>query len=477
MAEPYLHKAASFYDEFVRKGPPTWTTHYCPGCGHGIVHKLIAEALDDLGLQDRTILVNSVGCSVFAYYYLDVGNVQVPHGRCPAVATAIKRARPDSVVIGYQGDGDLAAIGGNEILHAANRGENVTIFFVNNAIYGMTGGQMAPTTLLGMRTTTTPEGRSQASEGFPIRVCELLANLDAPYYLERVALGDARNNRRARAAIRKALGYQVAERGFSLVEILAPCPTGWKISPVDAARFAIEEMPKTFPLGVLRDGHAHDLGHPRRRVEIEREALLELLDIDAHPPAESDAAAGAPIADARIKIAGFGGQGVLAMGLILAHAAMRSGRHVAWIPSYGPEMRGGTANCSVTVSDREIGSPIVTAPTDLVALNGPSLERFAKDVVPGGRIYYNASMIDRPRERPGISYIGVRASEIADQLGEPRVANVVLVGAMLAGGLVLSGESILAALPEVLSNASPAALETNARALDAGREAVSAARA
>lgn len=468
MAEPHLHKATSFYDEFVRKGAPTWTTHYCPGCGHGIVHKLVAEALDDLGLQDRTILVNSVGCSVFAYYYFDVGNVQVPHGRCPAVATAIKRARPDSIVIGYQGDGDLAAIGGNEILHAANRGENVTIFFVNNAIYGMTGGQMAPTTLLGMRTTTTPEGRSPANEGFPLRVCELLASLDAPYYLERVALGDARNNRRARAAIRKALGYQVAERGFSLVEILAPCPTGWKLSPVDAARFAIEEMPKTFPLGVLRDGHALDLGHPRRRAEVTHDKVLELLDIDVASGAEAETSPPTPIDDARIKIAGFGGQGVLAMGLILAHAAMRSGRQVAWIPSYGPEMRGGTANCSVTVSDREIGSPIVTAPTDLVALNGPSLERFAPDVVSGGRIYYNASLIDTPRERSGVTYIGVHASEIADRLGEPRVANVVLAGAMLAGGLALSRESILAALPDVLESASPEALAKNERALEMG---------
>jgi len=470
--EVRLRKSPSFYDDFVRKAPPTWTTHYCPGCGHGVVHKLVAEALDDLGLQDRTILVNSVGCSVFAYYYFDVGNIQVPHGRCPAAATAIKRARPDSIVIGYQGDGDLAAIGGNEILHAANRGENVTIFFINNAIYGMTGGQMAPTTPLGMKTTTTPEGRHASSEGYPIKVCELLNSLAAPYYLERVALGDPRSNRHARTAVRKALQYQVDQRGFSLVEILSPCPTGWKMAPVDAARFAVEELPKTFPLGVFRDGHALDLGHPRRRAEVEPSAVLELLGIDTTPEATERAASVRPIEDARIKIAGFGGQGVLVLGLVLAHAGMRAGRRVAWIPSYGPEMRGGTANCSVTVSDHEIGSPIVTAPTHLVALNGPSLERFAPDVVPGGRIYYNASMIAAPEERPGVSYVAIPASEIADRLGDPKVANVVMLGAMLSAEFALSRESILAALPEALESASPEVLARNERALDAGREAV-----
>ncbi len=175
-AEARFHKPAALLRRLRAQGRrPTWTTHYCPGCGHGIVHKLVAEAIDDLGMQDRTILVSPVGCSVFAYYYFDVGNIQVAHGRCPAVATAIKRARPDSIVIGYQGDGDLAAIGGNEILHAANRGENITVFFVNNAIYGMTGGQMAPTSLLGMKTTTTPDGRRAQNEGFPIQVCELLS--------------------------------------------------------------------------------------------------------------------------------------------------------------------------------------------------------------------------------------------------------------------------------------------------------------
>src|SRR5438477_1458223 len=182
-------KSHLFYPEYERKSDLKHQTHYCPGCGHGVAHKLIAEALEDLKLQDQTILVSPVGCSVFAYYYFDVGNVQVAHGRAPAAATAVKRSRPESIVIGYQGDGDLAAIGTAEIIHAANRGEPITVIFVNNGIYGMTGGQMAPTTPLGKKSTTSPYGRSATNEGYPIAVCELLNSLEAPVFIERVSLG------------------------------------------------------------------------------------------------------------------------------------------------------------------------------------------------------------------------------------------------------------------------------------------------
>src|SRR5260370_36477672 len=179
----------AFYDPFERKSELQQQTHYCPGCGHGIVHKLLAKAIDELAIQDRTVLISPVGCSVFAYYYFDVGNVQVAHGRCPAVATAVKRSRPGSIVIGYQGDGDLAAIGTAEIIHAANRGEPITIIFVNNGIYGMTGGQIAPTTPLGKKTTTPPMRRDALHEGFPLHLCQMVSSLDAPVYIERVALG------------------------------------------------------------------------------------------------------------------------------------------------------------------------------------------------------------------------------------------------------------------------------------------------
>src|SRR5215831_11730474 len=208
-------KSKVFYETYERKDELQHQTHYCPGCGHGIVHKMLARAIEELGIQDRTVLISPVGCSVFAYYYFDVGNIQAAHGRAPAVGTGVKRARPESIVLSYQGDGDLAAIGTAEIVHAANRGENITVIFVNNAIYGMTGGQMAPTTLVGQKTTTSPFGRSVWNEGHPIKVCELLASLNAPVYLERVALGDAKQVLAAGRAVRKALENQIAGLGFS----------------------------------------------------------------------------------------------------------------------------------------------------------------------------------------------------------------------------------------------------------------------
>jgi 2-oxoisovalerate ferredoxin oxidoreductase beta subunit len=215
-------KSPLFYDHFERKGELQQQTHYCQGCGHGVAHKLIAEALSDLGLQDRAILVSPVGCSVFAYYYFDIGNVQVAHGRAPAAATALKRAHPEAIVMSYQGDGDLAAIGTAEIVHAANRGENICVFFVNNSVYGMTGGQMAPTTLVGQVTTTSPWGRRPANEGLPLHVCELLASLETPTYIERVALSDMKNIMKAKKAVKKALEIQKNGGGFSLVESSRP---------------------------------------------------------------------------------------------------------------------------------------------------------------------------------------------------------------------------------------------------------------
>jgi 2-oxoisovalerate ferredoxin oxidoreductase beta subunit len=458
----------SIYERFDRKDGDAWNTHYCPGCGHGLVHKYLAEAIDDFGIQDRTVLVSPVGCAVFAYYYFDVGNVQVPHGRCPAVATALKRAHPDSIVIGYQGDGDLAAIGANEIIQAANRGENLTVLFVNNAIYGMTGGQMAPTTMLGMPTATTPHGRRAESEGFPIRVCELLDTLDAPYSLERVAVGDPKHNAKARKAIRNALQHQMEQRGFSLVEILSPCPTGWKKAPVEAARWTLEEMTRVFPLGKVRDGHELELGHPRRRAEVELDRIPALLDT-------SDVAADAldlpdrsrSLDETRVLVAGFGGQGVLHLGTVLARAGVLAGRRVSWMPSYGPEMRGGTANCSVTLSDHEIGSPLIQHPDVLVAMNGPSLERFAPDVVPGGTVLYNSSMIESPEIPAAARALPVPVNRIADELGRATVGNMVMLGALLASGAPVSREAVLAVLEQAHGD-DPELLELNRRAVERG---------
>ena len=242
-------KAASFYDVYERKAELQHQTHYCPGCGHGIIHKLLAQAIDELGVQERTVLITPVGCSVFGYYYFDVGNIQVAHGRAPAVATAVKRSRPESIVIAYQGDGDLAAIGTAEIIHAANRGEPITVIFVNNGIYGMTGGQMAPTTPLGGKTTTSPFGRNQWTDGFPIHVCELLASMEAPVYIERVALGNNKQIMQAARVLRRAVENQVKGLGFSLVEVLSPCPTIWKMQPVEAQRFVERGNDQNVPRG------------------------------------------------------------------------------------------------------------------------------------------------------------------------------------------------------------------------------------
>jgi len=228
-------------------------THYCPGCGHGIVHRLIAEAIDELGIHDRTIGIAPVGCAVLAYYYLDVDMIEVAHGRAPAVATGMKRVAPDKIIFSYQGDGDLASIGAAEILHAAHRGERITVIFVNNAVYGMTCGQMAPTTLLNQVTTTSPLGRDAGTEGYPLQVSELLAVLPGAIYIERCAVCDPTNVRKAKKAIKHAFELQVAgAQGLSLVEVLSQCPTYWRMKPTDAVQWVAEEMTKSYPLGRLK---------------------------------------------------------------------------------------------------------------------------------------------------------------------------------------------------------------------------------
>ncbi|MBO5751620.1 MAG: 2-oxoglutarate oxidoreductase [Kiritimatiellae bacterium] len=227
--------------------------HYCPGCTHGIVHRLVAEAIDELGIEGRTIGIAPVGCSVMAYDYFACDMIEAAHGRAPAVATGVKRALPDRVVFTYQGDGDLASIGLCETVSCACRGENLTIIFINNAIYGMTGGQMAPTSLIGQVTQTSPYGRDPKTQGMPIRICELLSTLDAPVYLERVAVNSVAHVRQAKKAIFKAFKNQVEGRGFSLVEVLSTCPTNWGLSPEAACKWVEEKMVPVYPLGNFRD--------------------------------------------------------------------------------------------------------------------------------------------------------------------------------------------------------------------------------
>lgn len=227
-------------------------THYCAGCGHGIVHRLLAEVIDEFGIRERVIGVAPVGCSVFLYNYIDCDMYEAAHGRAPAIATGCKRVHPDLMVFTYQGDGDLASIGTAEIIHAANRGENITVLFLNNAIYGMTGGQMAPTTILGQRTTTCPLGRSPKREGYPIRIAEMLATLEGATYVARVAVHNPRAIITAKRALKKAFEVQINGLGFSLVEFLSPCPTGWGISPTEATKWVEEKMIPTFPVGEFK---------------------------------------------------------------------------------------------------------------------------------------------------------------------------------------------------------------------------------
>jgi len=226
--------------------------HYCPGCTHGIIHRLVAEVIDELDIEGITIGVSPVGCAYNNYEYFNCDMVQAAHGRAPAVATGIKRVHPDNFVFTYQGDGDLAAIGTAEIVHAATRGEKITTIFVNNAIYGMTSGQMAPTTLLGQVTTTTPYGRKPEDHGYPIRVCEMLSTLEGAVYVERTSVHDVKNIKNTKAAIKRAFEVQKANKGFSIVEVLSTCPTNWGLNPIDSLKWLEENMLPHYPLGIFK---------------------------------------------------------------------------------------------------------------------------------------------------------------------------------------------------------------------------------
>ena len=232
--------------------------HYCPGCPHGIIHRLVAEAIDELGIEGKTVGVAPVGCSVFAYNYFDCDMIQAAHGRAPAVATGVKRTHPDTVVFTYQGDGDLAAIGTAETVHSATRGENITVIFINNCIYGMTGGQMAPTTIPGQVTTTSPYGRDRKIQGNPIRVCEMLSTLDGVALAQRVSVDSPKNVMAAKKAIKKAFQNQLDGKGFSIVEVLSTCPTNWGLSPTDALQWLRDNMMPYYPLGIYKDADAKE---------------------------------------------------------------------------------------------------------------------------------------------------------------------------------------------------------------------------
>ena len=467
--ENVLKRPESLYKEYTRKGGAAQTaTHYCPGCGHGILHKLIAEAMDELAIQDRCVLISPVGCAVFAYYYFDCGNMQVAHGRAPAVGTGISRAENNAIVMSYQGDGDLASIGLNETLQAANRGEKMVVFFVNNTVYGMTGGQMAPTTLIGEKTVTSPNGRDPVQAGYPTHMCELINQLNAPVYIERVSLADISRIRKAKKAVRKALEVQREGKGYAFVEVLAPCPTNLKQDVNAATDFIINQMEKEFPVKNFRDKIANTAHIERPESDFSKDKLNEIFGISK--VSQEEKSAESVRRTLQVKIAGFGGQGVLSMGIVLARAACAEGAEVSWYPSYGPEQRGGTSNCSVVISGESIGSPVVYHPDVLVVMNRPSYDKFAQDVNSGGIILCDASIGEISSVKDGVGVYSIPAVEIASENGSAKASNTAMLGALTA--LVdteLSADAYLKAMADNFAGKAHL-VDINAKVFEAGAE-------
>ncbi|MAE69124.1 MAG: thiamine pyrophosphate-binding protein [Gemmatimonadetes bacterium] len=469
----------AYYSHFERhshgEGLKGGSTHYCPGCGHGLIHNYIVSAVSELGIQDRTIAISPVGCSVFMYYYLDVGNTQAAHGRAPAVGLGHKLANPESVVLSYQGDGDLASIGLAEIMFTVQLGVPFTVIFVNNAIYGMTGGQMAPTTLMGQRSTTSPTGRGGILQGQPMKVAEMMAQLDGSVYVERVALYDNKQRKRAGKAVHKALRIQAENRGLAFVEILAECPTHLKMNALDTQEWVKEEMTKIYPLGVLKDEKAEPM-EPSAWPSYDPHAVL--AEIGATNEAAERHAAGFPAhidrSDVAMKLAGSGGDGAQTAAMLITHAAINEGFDATHIPSYGPESRGGTSYADVHLAVDEVLSPASPNPHVLVAFNAPSLQKFAPSVVEGGVVIYDSSVVvEAPDVASGVRLFPVPCTEIAIELGSAVVKNTVALGATLAATRILPDESILDAIRAGLGSKQHL-LQLNEDALKRGGDAVRA---
>jgi 2-oxoisovalerate ferredoxin oxidoreductase beta subunit len=445
-----------FYDKFERhahgEGLKARSTHYCPGCGHGLAHKYLAQAIETLGIQDRTVAVSPVGCSVFLYYYFDVGNTQAAHGRAPVVAIGHKVSNPESIVISYQGDGDLASIGMAEIMSAAQMGLPITVIFVNNAIYGMTGGQMAPTTLMGQKTATSPFGRDRYM-GQPLKMAELMAQLDGPVYVERVALFDAKQRVRAEKAILKGLKLQVEGKGFSFIEVLAECPTHLKMTPEESEKWVKEVMTTVYPLGVKKDSeNLESWYHPPKPI-FDPALVVDSFGATTDVPPRFCKGFPSHVApnDISLKLAGSGGDGAQTAAMLIAQSGINEGFDATHIPSYGPESRGGTSYADVHVAADEVLSPSAATPDILVAFNAPSLAKFGSKVKPGGTIVYDSSVIlDAPAPPEGVHQFGIPFTGIATELGKPVVKNVVALGALQAATNIFPAETMLTAIRQAL---------------------------
>ena len=467
-------RSKGFFDTFERRpGTVKKNMHYCAGCGHGILHKLIAEAMVDLKMQDNMIIIAPVGCAVFSYYYYDAAGISVPHGRAPAVGTGIIRANPDSYVISYQGDGDLGAIGLNNFIQAANRGENMTVCFVNNAVYGMTSGQMAPTTLVGQQTTTSPYGRTITNDGYPLKVSEMVAALESPIYVERTALTSPKNIRAARRALRKGLTNMKEKRGFSLIEFLSGCPVNLKKTAKETDEWIESEMIPYFPLGCFKDIAKKRPPISRPKPIFDKEEVMDTLIRSAgnmHWGTKETRLR----KELRIKCAGFGGQGILSLGMMLAAMGQSRGLNVSWLPSYGPEMRGGTANCSVVISNDTIGSPIVRETNILIAMNQQSLDKFLPDLGPRGILLYDSANIKPPKTTSRI--FAIEATQVALDIGNIRCANSAIMGAFAAALRGMEVEDYEDAFEEAIRKTfrkKKELIDFNIRAFWKGKESVS----
>lgn len=446
-----------FYPTFERhahgEGLKGHATHYCPGCGHGLAHKYLAEAIDELGIQDRTVAISPVGCAVFLYYYMDVGNTQAAHGRAPAVAIGHKMANPNSIVVSYQGDGDLASIGLAEIIQAAQMGLPLTVIFINNAIYGMTGGQLAPTTLMGQKTATSPEGRTKMM-GEPFKMAELIAQLDGPIYVERVALYDNKQRTRAKRAILKALRLQVENKGFAFVEVLSECPTHLKVDTAEAEKWVKEKMAPVFPLGVKKDVEVQSW-FALKKPNFTAEKVIDVIGgtNESAPTFCKAFPAYVDEQDIAIKFAGAGGDGAQTAAMLITRAAINEGFDSTHIPSYGPESRGGTSYADVHIAREEVLSPASPNPHILVAFNAPSLAKFGPSVAPGGTIIYDCTVIQKLPELPvDVKLCGVLFTRIAADLGRVLVKNIVALGALQAATDLLPKESLLVAIRQALKD-------------------------
>ncbi len=467
-----------FYQKFERhshgEGLKGQSTHYCAGCGHGLVHKYLADAIEELGIQDNTVLVSPVGCSVFAYYYFDTGNTQAAHGRAAAVALGHKMANPEAIVISYQGDGDLASIGLAETVAAAQLGAPITVIFINNATYGMTGGQMAPTSLMGQITATSPLGRGKLN-GEPMKMAELIASLDGPVYVERVALYWPAGRKKAARAIKKAVQIQKEGRGYAFVEVLAECPTHLKMTPDKAEQWVKENMVPIFPLGVKKDATVD----PWFKLPAPTfEAATFTKTVEASTEAQARFCKGFPAHlnpnDISMKLAGSGGDGAQTAAMLVAIAAINEGFDGTHIPSYGPESRGGTSYADVHVAKDEVLNPASPTPDILIAFNAPSLAKFGLTVKKGGFIIYDSSVAkDVKPGDPSVTVVGVPFTEIAAGLGKLVVKNIVALGALQAATNLFPRETFIAAIKEALKDKAKL-IPLNEQAFQAGMDAAEA---